>query len=452
LHFFNEINALTVYGLQPLSYVGTSTAYTGAYTRNRRMQPKAGRLTERKALAYPTPAKGYTLHWCPHSPGFGVRVTTAGARSWISERRVNGKTVRRTLGKVEGRGSISADAARSIMVDVSSELQRGIDRSEDQRTKRAERAKEQAVELLTLDTALRAYVKEKRRGKDGLPLKERTRSDYLAMLEPGGTSKGGKPYADGELFSLAAKPLAKITAEDMRKVYRAVEQRSARRATYAMQVLRAVLNWHGVKVPDNPLSKDTAGKDRIVLSATAGDPQPIPPERLHAWWKAATTLAPREAADLYRLMLLTGARGGEIKGIQVRNVDIDGARVLLPDTKNRTDHTLLLSKQAAEIVAHHANGKKPDAKLFDISDPRKALDTINDAAGTAVTGHDLRATFASVAEELVSAYVLKRMLNHADTGDVTGAHYIGKSETQLRAGWQVVADFIAGPAKRVRKT
>jgi integrase len=62
-----------------------------------------------------------------------------------------------------------------------------------------------------------------------------------------------------------------------------------------------------------------------------------------------------------------------------------------------------------------------------------------------ITPHDLRATFASVAEELVSAYTLKRMMNHAETGDVTGAHYIGKSEAQLRAGWQAVADFIAGP-------
>lgn len=48
-----------------------------------------------------------------------------------------------------------------------------------------------------------------------------------------------------------------------------------------------------------------------------------------------------------------------------------------------------------------------------------------------------------MAEELVSAYALKRMLNHSDAGDVTGGHYIAKSETQLRTAWQTVADFIA---------
>ena len=57
-------------------------------------------------------------------------------------------------------------------------------------------------------------------------------------------------------------------------------------------------------------------------------------------------------------------------------------------------------------------------------------------------GHGLRATFASIAEELVSGGLLKRMLNHADGGDVTLGHYVGKSEAQLRAGWQTVADFV----------
>ncbi len=410
------------------------------------MLEKAGRLTERKALALPLPAKGYTLHWCPQTPGFGVRVTTAGARAWVSERRVNGKTVRRTLGKVEGRSAISADAARKLMVEVSSELQRGIDRLEEQRTDRAEQKAATAEVALTLKAAVTAYVKGKRRGKDGLALKERTRADYLAMVDAGGHSKAGKALTDGELFALADKPLARITADDVRAVYRAAAKRGARRATYAMQVLRAVLNWHGVKVPGNPLSKDVAGKDRIVLGKTAGDPTPIPPERLAAWWKAATALQGREAADLYRLMLLSGARGIEVRGITVADVDLLGARVVLKDTKNRTDHTLLLSRQAAEIVAHYAEGKKPGAKLFTVTDARKALATINAAAGTSITPHDLRATFASVAEELVSAYTLKRMLNHAEAGDVTGAHYVGKSEAQLRAGWQAVADFIAGPA------
>lgn len=412
----------------------------------RRAPEKAARLTEKRALALPLPAAGYALHWCPLTKGFGVRVTASGARAWISERRVNGRTVRRTLGKVDGRGAISGDAARVIMLDISSELQRGIDRLDEQRAERAEQRADAADQSLTLAAALADYTKRKRRGKDGLALKERTRADYLAMVAPGGVSKAGKPFTDGELFALADVPLTRITADQVREVFKTAANRGARRASYAMQVLRAVLNWHGVKVPGNPLSKDVAGKDRIVLGKTAGDPHPIPPERLAAWWRAASSMEGREAADLYRLMLLTGARGIEVKGIKAQDVDTEGGRITLRDTKNRTDHVLLLSTQARAIVARYMAGKKPTQHLFTVGDARKALTTINTAAGTTITPHDLRATFASVAEELVSAYTLKRMLNHADAGDVTGAHYVGKSEVQLRAGWQAVADLITEAA------
>jgi integrase len=408
------------------------------------MQADAKRLTANRARALPLPAAGYALHWCPMTPGFGVRVTAAGARAWIAERRVNGKTVRRTLGKVEGRGAISVEDARADMVEVSGELQRGVDRLATQRAERAARSTADAGDALTLRRAIEDYLKGKRRAKDGKGLKDRTKADYAAMLASGGAAKNGRPYADGELSSLADKPLHKITAADVRAVHAAALERGERRAVYAMQVLRAVLNWHGVKVPDNPLGKEIAGRDRIVLGKTAGDPRPIPPERLPAWWQAACTAENRDAAEYLQFLLLTGARGGEVKGIRARDVDPVGARVLLPDTKNRKDHTVLLSKQAAAILTPRLKGKRPAEFVFDVVDPRHTLTTINEAAGVEITPHDLRATFASVAEELCSAYSVKRMLNHADAGDVTGGHYIAKSETQLRAAWQAVGDFIAG--------
>ena len=80
-------------------------------------------------------------------------------------------------------------------------------------------------------------------------------------------------------------------------------------------------------------------------------------------------------------------------------------------------------------------------------DARKTLKAINAVAGTNVQGHGLRATFASVAEGLVSAAVLKQMMNHALAADVTLGHYVAKSDAQLRAGWQSVADWIEAEAQ-----
>lgn len=147
---------------------------------------------------------------------------------------------------------------------------------------------------------------------------------------------------------------------------------------------------------------------------------------------------------------MTGYRGGEIHGnkrygyppIKVCNVDIEGGKILLKDTKNRSDHKLLLFEQALAISQRNCLGRKTDEPLFPIVDARKTLAWINAQAKTTVQGRGLRAAFASIAEELVSGGVLKRMMNHATGGDVALGHYVGKSETQLRAGWQPVADFI----------
>jgi len=386
------------------------------------------------------------FYWCKDTPGFGLRVSSRGDRSYISERRVDGKSVRRTLGKAAGAGAISADAARKLMLTVSSELQTGVDRVEVKR----EAAKVEKQEGIILTTALTEYVKGKRRGKDGLALKERTKADYMAMVHAGGTAKDGKPFANGPLYDLADKQLVKITPDDMRRVYNAALKKSQRQATYAMQVLRAVLNWHGVKLEDSPLAKDTAGKDRIVLAPTKGNPTPIKPEQLGAWWQAASARSGEVIPDACRLILLTGCRPGEIfgsefePGLLVGNVDLIGGRMVLPDTKNREDHTVMLSTQALAVVAAHCAGKSAESKVFDVIDVRITLGQINDAAGVVgITPHKLRHTFASVAEELVSGYALKRMINHTDGADVTGNNYVGKSENQLRLAWQAVADFIS---------
>lgn len=193
-----------------------------------------------------------------------------------------------------------------------------------------------------------------------------------------------------------------------------------------------------------------------MLAPPRGNPKPIPPEKLGAWWLAACACPSAVAGDYYRFQLLTGCRGGEIVGekkydyppILIGDVDLNAGKIILRDTKNRSDHYLLLSRQALSIVERACEGRKPDEFLFPIVDARKSLRWINKQAGTSVQGHGLRATFASIAEELVFGGILKRILSHATSSDVTLGHYVGKSEAQLRAGWQVVEDFIEAAARK----
>jgi integrase len=406
------------------------------------------KITDKVARALPTPEKGYSIYWCPRTEGFGVRVTSTGARAWIAERRVNGETVRRTLGKVTGAAAITADAARRQQIDVSSELQNGRDRL-DERRAQAAAAK---ADAMTLAEGVRIYCRDKRRrhGKDFLALKERTKEDYLAMIEPAGVTKKGVTTMPGELHSLAAKPMHKIKAGDIQAVHKELGARGERRQSYAMQLLRAVLRFHGITITDNPLAPTTAGAKRIHIALSEGDPSPIPADKLGAWWSAAQAQA-NASGDQLRAMLLAGARPGELPQLLVEQVDIDGGTFTMLDTKNRSDHTIVMSTQLKGIVERAIAGKRQRAAVFDVSDLRKVLGRVNSAAGTPdVTPHRLRHTFATVAEALVSTYVLKRMLNHATSGDVTATHYVQIDQARLRAGWQAVADYLDEAARSFR--
>jgi hypothetical protein len=90
-----------------------------------------------------------------------------------------------------------------------------------------------------------------------------------------------------------------------------------------MQVLRAVLRGNGVVIPRNPLGQETASRDRITITTAKGDPAPIPPKLLAAWWRAAERAPSQVASDCYRFQLLTGCRGVEIQRTQVARVPAD---------------------------------------------------------------------------------------------------------------------------------
>lgn len=426
---------------------------------SRTRNPHMPLLTVRAIDAHKPRAQAYKL---TIERGLQLRIAPDGVRTLLVRYTVKGSQVERQYRLPqeygEGLGQMKLAAACAEAARIRALARDGVDwpAREESRLRAEVVAREQAdrQDGLTLRKAVREYVEKKRRAKDGLPLKARTRADYLAMVEPGKTSKSGRKFIDGELFPIAETLLSRLTADDIRGVHAAVVKRSERQAVYAMQVLRAVLRWHGIVVPGNPLGRDTAGRDRIVLAPAKGNPSPIPPERLGAWWRAATIAPSRVAADYYRFQLLTGCRGGEIHGskrhgyepIKVDDVDLEAGKIVLRDTKNRSDHKLLLSRQALEIAKLHCTGRKRDEPLFPIVDARKTLAWINGRAKTDVQGHGLRATFASIAEELVSGAALKRMLNHAAGCDITLGHYVGKSEAQLRLAWQSVADFIDAAA------
>ena len=65
-------------------------------------------------------------------------------------------------------------------------------------------------------------------------------------------------------------------------------------------------------IPGNPLGRETAGRDRITITAARGDPVPIPPELLGVVARCREGTVASRFGLLFQL--LTGCRGVEIHG------------------------------------------------------------------------------------------------------------------------------------------
>ena len=75
-------------------------------------------------------------------------------------------------------------------------------------------------------------------------------------------------------------------------------------------------------------------------------------------------------------------------------------------------------------------------------EPKRQIAHVRRICGIHFTIHDLRRTFATVAESLdVPYYAMKRLLNHRTQGDVT-AGYIQISVERLRQPMQRISEFL----------
>lgn len=116
-------------------------------------------------------------------------------------------------------------------------------------------------------------------------------------------------------------------------------------------------------------------------------------------------------------------------------------------TKNNESHTLPLSDFLYDLlVARHQ--KKINDYVFPgtgaaghIIEPRKQMANVTKASGVHFTVHDLRRTFITIAESLdISAYALKRLMNHKMSNDVTAGYIITDVE-RLRKPMQLITDY-----------
>ena len=379
------------------------------------------RLTDKIVAALAAPKRGNRISYDDDVKGFGCRITASGSRAFVLNYRcrTDGRERRFTIGSFP---SWRTTAAR----EEAKRLRRLIDAGGDPLGElQAGRATPTVAELA--DRFLREYATRKR------PMTER---DYRQAIS-----------AD-ILLELGRLKVVAVTFGDVDALHRRI---SARAPTHANRVLACLsrmftlaIRW-GMRT-DNPcrgVERNQEHRRHRYLSA----------EELVRLTAALAELRDVQAANAVRLLLLTGARRGELLAARWADFDLVGRTWAKPaaTTKQKTAHHVPLSAAACQLLTGMQEQTGDSEWLFpahggghrtDIREPWDALRKAADIPDART--HDLRHTYASV---LVSAGqslpVIGALLGH--TQPATTARYTHLFDDPLRAATERVAAAIMPP-------
>jgi integrase len=290
------------------------------------------------AKSVPVPKRGNRIHYDSTVAGFGLRVTAAGAKAFVLNYRTrSGRERRYTIGQFP---TISVAAARKKAAELKNGIREGRDPLADIDAERA---------APTIEDLCKRFV-------DGhLPNKrESTREGYRAAIE------------SAILPAWRHRKIAEITFADVDALHRKITDQGTRkhdprRAPYRANRVVAVLSkmfslavrWKWCA--DNPtkgLDRNVESKRRRYLS---GDELAALLETLHEREEATHSTGQHRgdrAADIVRLLLLTGARRGEVLAARWGQFDLHDGSWTKPaaTTKQNQEHRVPLSAQARKVL------------------------------------------------------------------------------------------------------
>jgi integrase len=341
-------------------------------------------------------------------PGFHVRVTPAGEKTFSVLYRYYGKLRRLTIGGVE---KIGLAAARKKAKDAIRDASNGVDPAQ-------EKIKERLAETFgdLADAYITRHASTKRSGREDT----RILNKYLLP----------------KLRHVRAKDVQRA---QVREIIENLAQDAPIMANRVLAVVRKAYNWGIEKdlVELNPCHKLTAPSEEHERDRVLTD------DEIKAVWKALDNSDHIAVADTYKLRLLTAQRATEVMGMRWDELDLDAQWWVIPKerSKNKRAHLVWLNDPARRIIrkakARNDVRKKrsggPSPWVFPgkrkgkhLTEPKRVFADILEASGVkGWRGHDLRRTCstAMTRDLKIPRFIVSRVLNHSEEKNVTGKHY-----------------------------
>jgi len=360
--------------------------------------------------------------WDSDIKGFGVR-HQGGTPCYVLKTRIHGRQRFISIGKHGSPWTV--ETARREALRLLSAAQHGQDLA---RTQEDERRR------LALREVCEHYFRDY-----GPKLRQSTYIEYRRMFD------------HTILPAFGSRRLDDIRKSDVATFHSALAA-TPRKANFALAILSSCLSWaleHGYAAPTlpNPCRAIVKFRENARERYLNMEEMVRLLDTLDEVDRDAT--ASRSVTTAIRLLLLTGARHGEILSLKWAYVDFERAMLWLPDSKTGRK-PIHLNEQALDILRDHRRlpgnpyvitGRRHGSPLLALQKPWDMIRTRANLAGVRI--HDLRHSFASVAINAgASLHMVGKLLGHAQPQ--TTARYAHLADDPLRAVNAQIGTVIAG--------
>jgi integrase len=400
------------------------------------------------------PGKLQTFLRDSKAPGLRVRATPVttknpkGVKAFVFEAKLNRQTIRRTIGDVRA-WTIEAARVEANLLRVT--LDGGGDpRQIDRENKVAAAAKKavDAAHVLTVAEVWAVYLAERREHWG-----ERHYQDHLIKAAPGGTvpKRGTTLTVAGPLASLMAMPLRSLDAATV-EAWAAVEGKARpTSARLSWRLLKGFLGWCGEHAAYANLvsAKNPAKtkKSREALGKPGVKTDVLQREQLTVWFAAVQQIPNPVIAAYLQIVLLTGARPGEVMTLQWSDVNIQWKGITIRD-KIEGERTIPLTPYVAHLLDTLPRRNdwifsSPTSASGYLSEPTYTHTVACKGAGLGgLTLHGLRRSFKSLTEwQEVPTGIVAQIMGHKPSATAE-KHYTVRPLELLRQHHEKIEAWI----------
>lgn len=297
------------------------------------------------------PGKQQTIYWDAKTAGFGLRVTAAGARAYVFESRLFGKTIRLTIGDARawdlGRARTEASRLKTLIDDGKDPREVRVEQRVAHEARQVAKRKQ---DILVADV-WREYL-EASRDKWG----DRHYRDHLNLSQVGGRPKrrGAGETKAGPLAPLMTCKLSELSAAKVAGWLAFEAKDRPTNTEQAYRKLRAFIRWCEDRPEYSgvvPASAYGSKSVREAVPRTKPKSDCLQREQLSLWFGAVRRLANPVISAYLQGLLLTGARREELAALRWEDVDFRWRSLTMNDKVEGTGgRTVPLTPYLASLL------------------------------------------------------------------------------------------------------